>query len=366
MSTPALAGSGAYRTYRVRPYRSKLTLVPDHPLRTTSALAAIAAVLLVLGALGAQQPSSPVDGEQLATAGAAAASASTPGGAVKAAHLTELRARVNATRGRCGLGTATWTDANITPGATLVKAVHFNELRNAIEEAYRSCDLTPPSWSNPITAGVTPIRAQHVSELREAATLPRARYRVTFVSDWSASTHPQDYPDNAHYSPLIGSTHRAGAAFWMPGGLASPGVENMAETGSVSPLDTEIRNAVTAGSAGRLLRGGQLNQSPGRLTMEFDVTLAFPHVSLVTMIAPSPDWFLGVYDFPLVAADGQWLETVERQLIPWDAGTDSGRSYESPDADTVPQERILILQGFPVSTAGAPRPFGRFVFNRIG
>ena len=324
---------------------------------------AIAAVLIVLGALGAQQPSSPVDGEQLATAGAAAASALTPGGIVQAAHLTELRARVNTTRGRCGLGTATWTDANITPG-TPIKAVHFNELRTAIEEAYRACDLTPPSWSEPITAGVTPIRAQHVSELRGAATLPRARYRVTFVSDWSASTHPQHYPANAHYSPLIGSTHRAGAAFWMPGGLASPGVENMAETGSVSPLDAEIRDAVAAGSAGRLLLGGQLNQSPGRLTMEFDITLAFPHVSLVTMIAPSPDWFVGVYDFPLVE-DGRWLDRVTRPLPPWDAGTDSGRRYTAPDADTQPRAPIMLLQGFPVSAGGPAEPFGRFIFQRI-
>lgn len=350
----------------MRPYRSRLTLVPDHPRRTTSALAVIAAVLLVLGTLGAQQPPAPVDGEQLATAGAAAASALTPGGTVQKAHLTELRARVNATRGRCELGAATWTDANITPGATPIKAAHFNELRTAIEEAYRSCDLTPPSWSEPITAGVTPIRAAHLTELRGAATLPRARYRVTFASRWSASTHPQDFPggDNPHYSPLIGATHRPGTPFWMPGGLASPGMENMAETGAVSPLNREIRDMVAAGRAGELLREGQLGHTPGEVSFEFDITLAFPHVSLVTMVAPSPDWFLGVYDVPLVE-DGLWLDRVTRPLPPWDAGTDSGRSYTSPDADTQPRARIMLLQGFPVSAGGPAEPFGRFIFQRI-
>ena len=152
----------------------------------------------------------------------------------------------------------------------------------------------------------------------------------------------------------------------MPVGLASPGMENMAETGGVSPLNDEIRAAIAADRAGRLIRGGQLNQSPGSLSFEFDVTLAFPRVSLVTMIAPSPDWFLGVYEFPLVGADGQWLETVETNLFPWDAGTDSGPTYRSPDRDTVPQEPIRPLLGPPLAPPGsAPRSFGRFVFHRL-
>ena len=340
--------------------------MPDHPLKTISALAAIAATLLVPGALGAQQPPAPVDGEQLATAGAATGSSATPGATVQAAHIDKLRTRVDDTRGRCGLGTATWTDPSIMPGATPIKAAHFNELRTAIEEAYRSCDATPPSWSEPITAGVTPIRAAHLTELRRWASPPRARYRVTFASRWSASTHPQDFPggNNPHYSPLIGATHRPGAPFWMPGGLASPGMENMAETGVVSPLNREIRDMVAAGRAGELLREGQLGHTPGEVSFEFDVTLAFPHVTLVTMVAPSPDWFLGVYDVPLVE-DGRWLDEVTRPLPPWDAGTDSGRSYTSPDADTQPRAPIMLLQGFPVSAGGPAEPFGYFIFQRI-
>ncbi len=324
----------------------------------------MAATPLLLGALGAQQPPAPADGESVATAGASTDAALPPGTPVRAVDVTDLRRRVDDLRRRCDLGNFAWTDPVIMAGATPIKAVHFNELRTAIEDAYRSCDAAPPSWNEPITAGVTPIRAAHLTELRRWANPPRARYRVTFESWWSARTHPQDFPGNPHYSPLIGATHRAGAPFWMPGGLASPGMENMAETGSVSPLNDEVRAAVAAGSAGRLLRGGQLNRSPGSLSMEFDVTLAFPHVSLVTMVAPSPDWFLGVYDFPLVGADG-WYQAVEKELSPWDAGTDSGETYASPDADTVPQQRILVLLGPPVAPPGATSSFGRFVFERI-
>ena len=344
-----------------------LYLLHGARLRTIAALAAGGAAALLLGALDAQQPPTPVDSARAANDGLSTDSTLMPGTTVvEADHLTDLRARVNELRGRCDLGATEWTDPDIVPGATPIKAGHFNELRAATEDAYRACDLTPPSWTESIVAGVTPVRAKHVSELRTRATLPHTRYRVTFVSDWSAATHPQDFPNDPHYSPLIGATHRAGAPFWEPGGLASPGMENMAETGGVSPLNDEINAAVAAGRAGRLLRGDQLRRSPGSLSFEFDVTLAFPRVSLVTMIAPSPDWFLGVYDFPLVGADGQWLETVEKELIPWDAGTDSGRTYASNNEDTVPQEQILVLQGPPVAAPGyAPRSFGRFVFHRL-
>lgn len=350
-STPALQKTGLFLLHGAR-------------LRTIAALAAIVAAALPLGALDAQQPPAPVDGERLATGGASTDAAVAPGTSVKAIHLRELRTRINELRDDCGLGDTAWTDPDIVPGATPVRAVHFTQLRTAIEEAYRACNLTPPAWDEPIMAGVT-IRAEHVSELLRAAPLPPARYRMTFVASWSESTHPDDFPDNPHFSPLIGATHRSGAAFWMPRGLASPGMENMAEAGSVSPLDDEIRVAVTAGRAGNLILGDQLRQSPGSLSEDFEVTLAFPHVTLVTMVAPSPDWFLGVYDLPLVAADGRWRDEAVSDLRPWDAGTDSGSSYESPDEDTMPQAPIAPLQGPPVSAGGSVAPFGRFVFRRI-
>ena len=36
----------------------------------------------------------------------------------------------------------------------------------------------------------------------------RAVYRVTFEADWSSQTHPVDFPSSAHFSPLVGMTHR--------------------------------------------------------------------------------------------------------------------------------------------------------------
>ena len=45
----------------------------------------------------------------------------------------------------------------------------------------------------------------------------QARYRATLESDWSAATHPQDYPGGAHYSPILVATHLATTTFWQSG-----------------------------------------------------------------------------------------------------------------------------------------------------
>ena len=192
----------------------------------------------------------------------------------------------------------------------------------------------------------------------------QAHYAAIFEAAWSAATHPQDFPDNPHFSPMIGATHLAGTRFWQPGGLASEGIEQMAEEGSVSPLDAEIAAAQAAGQAETLIRGGGLSPSPGTETVEFDITTAFPYLTLVTMVAPSPDWFVGVTALPLIA-NGEWLDEVVVALSPWDAGTDSGTTYGSDNADLVPQAPISPLQTAPVVVNGSVPPFGRFILRRL-
>ncbi|HUU32466.1 MAG TPA: hypothetical protein VMW48_00320, partial [Vicinamibacterales bacterium] len=75
-----------------------------------------------------------------------------------------------------------------------------------------------------------------------------ARYRVVFEGLWTQQSHPQDFPGNPHFSPLIGSTHHAAARFWRPGGVASDGIKRMAEQGFTSPLDAHINDAIAAGT----------------------------------------------------------------------------------------------------------------------
>lgn len=191
-----------------------------------------------------------------------------------------------------------------------------------------------------------------------------ARYRVTFDASWSRSSHPQDFPSNPHFSPLVGGTHTAAVRFWAEGALASAGIRDMAERGRTQPLDQEIEAAIAAGTAQRLLIGGAVGTSPGSVVLEFEVSQAYPLVTLVTMIAPSPDWFVGVTALPLFE-NGQWAAERRVDLVPWDAGTDSGSSFSSPDRAAAPPEPISRILSAPLSPDGRVTPLGTFVSVRM-
>ncbi len=191
-----------------------------------------------------------------------------------------------------------------------------------------------------------------------------ARYRVTFESTWSRESHPVDFPNDAHFSPLIGGTHSSQARFWMPGGLATPGIQAMAERGRVSPLDTEVQAAIAAGTAFSVIRGGAIDRSPGVATADFEIGRDHPLVTLVTMVAPSPDWFVGVDSFSLVEG-GDWAAEKVATLYPWDAGTDGGVTYAAADQASVPRQAIHRLEAHPVAVGGSVAPFGTFRFRRV-
>ena len=49
-----------------------------------------------------------------------------------------------------------------------MKAAHLNELRTAFSEARNALGFMPIGFSDSIVAGVTPIQAAHINQLRGA------------------------------------------------------------------------------------------------------------------------------------------------------------------------------------------------------
>ena len=189
-----------------------------------------------------------------------------------------------------------------------------------------------------------------------------AFYRVTFTSTWSAETHHHtNFPAGAHFSPLIGATHHLSATFWMSGTLASAGIEQMAETGGTTILRSEI---AAAGAAAReILSGPGLATATGSVALPtFSTSRSHPLVTLVTMIAPSPDWFVGVHDLSLLDEQGKWRDTVVVTLYPYDAGSDDGADYTSADQEPATHQPITELRG---KQPFAAAPIGTFTFTRI-
>lgn len=61
---------------------------------------------------------------------------------------------------------------------------------------------------------------------------------------------------------------------------------------------------------------------------EFSVDRHRHLMSFLTMLGPSPDWNVGLSAEDLCTKDCGWVQRVVQDLIPWDAGTDSGVTYE--------------------------------------
>ena len=205
------------------------------------------------------------------------------------------------------------------------------------------------------------LLAVAASSLSVAQAQGSAEYRVTFDATWSNQTHPNAFIGSAHFSPLIGASHSSALEVWAPGGIASSGIEQMAETGGTSILTQEVNAAIGAGTALERILGGGVGISPGTASGTFTATTEFPLVSLVTMIAPSPDWFVGVHGVSMVE-NGQFVDDLTIQLFAYDSGTDSGANFTSPNQNTNPQQPISLLTAGPFTGATA---LGTFRFERL-
>lgn len=196
-------------------------------------------------------------------------------------------------------------------------------------------------------------------ELRNAVT-----YEVTFNATWSKDTHPDDFPENPHFSGLIGATHNEDVSFWEVGELASPGIKNMAETGSKDPLIREILKAMLQRHVLLPISEDGLPDSPDEITITIKVSENYPLVTLVTMIAPSPDWFVGVNSLPLYQ-NGEFVNETIITLYAYDAGTDSGTNYTSEDDPTDPSVPIFQIEGYPFYYNEELIPLGTCTFTKL-
>ena len=190
------------------------------------------------------------------------------------------------------------------------------------------------------------------------------QYSVTFDINWSENLFPNDYPSNAHFSKFIGWSHKPNSDFFEVETLASSGIKSMAETGSTSPLDSEINTSVDNLEGLKLFIGSNLSSGVGTVTMNIYVDGDNPSVTLVSMLAPSPDWYLGVIGINLLDGN-KFVESKTVKAVVYDAGTDSGASYKSGNIATNPQEGISVLNSYPLGDGTKDINMASVTFKRI-
>ena len=164
-------------------------------------------------------------------------------------------------------------------------------------------------------------------------------YNLTFTSVWSPDSHDPNtipLPAGAHWSRLVGATHTNTSTLWQNGSVASTGIRRMAEWGWNQPLNDEVDALITANAADQWIQfPTSLGSASGTLNHSITVNNAFPYLSLVSMIAPSPDWFVGIDRLALQDGNGDWKASITTDLYIFDAGTDAGTQFTSPNNENL-------------------------------
>ena len=173
-----------------------------------------------------------------------------------------------------------------------------------------------------------------------------ATYRVAFEGKFAASALASgvSVPSGEHFTTLIGAVHNGSVTFWSDGGTASAGIESMAELGGTSTFKSEINAAMPNALA--VIEQSIVSGGTATATVDITLTTDHPLVTLTSMVAPSPDWFVGVSGLPLRnTADDGWQPSLTVDLFPYDAGTEDGTEFSLTNDATSPQGTIASIKG---------------------
>lgn len=218
------------------------------------------------------------------------------------------------------------------------------------------------------SSGLTPTAVE--ASAPGAVVRDTARFEVTFVPSWNPATNPTEYPfahaKQGFLTPAIGATHGSGYRIFAPGARPTPGLETLSETGKPSPLDAEIMSAIDAGDAEQIIRFEHGSDGPvhAAIATTFAASTDAPLVSIVGMIAPSPDWFYGVSAVDLREGGG-WCSCLSIPVYAWDSGGDAGTTYLAEDSDLEPKQPTRKADTRHFMRAGEPAPVGFLVIKRI-
>lgn len=200
------------------------------------------------------------------------------------------------------------------------------------------------------------------SNTNEPQANTTATYKLVFNATWSSSTHPKNFPSNPHFSPLVGGLHNDKTGIWKREEIASEGIKVMAETGSRGTLINMMKSNENINLT---IKGSPLNPSPKQISLTFEAKSGYPYLSIVSMLAPSPDWFIGVNSLKLLDDNGSWIEGKTIDLKLYDAGTDSGKIFNSSNIATLPREPIKTLSDKENTDFEDGKPFvGQFIITK--
>jgi hypothetical protein len=166
-----------------------------------------------------------------------------------------------------------------------------------------------------------------------------ASYKIYITGIWAMPQHT--IPVNVHFTQFVGLIHGDEAAIYKLGALASKGVENVAEIGNSTVLKNEMDSLIAANKAlGKFFL--TIAGAIGKDSTSASINIKNPKISFVSMLAPSPDWFVGIDSYNLIQ-NGKWITDITIPVYGYDAGTEDGDVFGYANPATVPQQPISLM-----------------------
>lgn len=155
------------------------------------------------------------------------------------------------------------------------------------------------------------------------------RFLITFEIKWGTPGNEEmiNYPDDPHTGNMCLVVHNNKYSMFKLGEFASKGVDESASYGTNDTLIKEITNN------GNYLTyyTAPILYTPGATQFDITVNDDYPYFSFMTMIAPSPNWFVGASNVDLIDI-GNIMDYQNYMTIPiyaYDTGTDYGLEFKT-------------------------------------
>jgi hypothetical protein len=181
---------------------------------------------------------------------------------------------------------------------------------------------------------IEPIEIIEIQKLDSSAS-----YKVYITGTWTMPQHT--IPINKHFTQFVGLIHGDSCAVYKLGSLATLGVENVAEVGNSSALKAEMDNYIAAGKALSKFFI-TLPNIVGTDSTIINVNIKNSRISFESMLAPTPDWFVGIDSYNLIQ-NNKWVSDITIPVYGYDAGTEDGDVFGYANPATVPQQPISLM-----------------------
>ncbi len=193
--------------------------------------------------------------------------------------------------------------------------------------------------------------------------LNKVKYRLTFTSLWNEKDH-LGQPVTAHFSPIVLTVHDQRHTLFSVGELTGRSLEEVAEHGNPTQINKDILIDQNLGKVLSFINTkDQFISTQSTQVIEFEVSLEHSMVSFVTMVAPSPDWIVGLDGFSLYDGTKFIDNTASIDLYAYNAGTEEGDFGGNFSLNNNPTQSPTPIQR--LTGEGFNKPFAKVTIQRI-